>query len=85
MSRNVILKETNVLPHVRINDKFLAPIHYPPSPAPTAKIDKMVERSDLRCCLKVPMSNVNIKYPALDNDVCFAVRPNLVKFSDHQF
>tara|TARA_B100001094_G_scaffold308846_1_gene341932 strand:+ start:447 stop:671 length:225 start_codon:yes stop_codon:yes gene_type:complete len=74
-----------VLPHVGINNQFLASIHYSPFTSITAKIDKMVKRSDLGCSLKMSMANMDIKHPATDNDVCFAVRPNLVKFPDLQF
>jgi|TARA_R100001463_G_scaffold102499_1_gene156918 hypothetical protein len=74
-----------VLPHIGINPQLFTTIHYVPLTSDATKIDKMIEGSDLGCSLKVSMTNMNIKHPASDNDVCFAVRPNLVKFSDLQF
>ena len=80
----VIVKGHDVLPHIGINPQLFTAIHYSSASGDAAKIDKMIKRSDLCCCFKVSMANMDIKHPASNKDVCFAVRPNLVKFSDLQ-
>jgi hypothetical protein len=85
-SRIVIVDGNDVLPDVRISLQLLSAIVYHARALPIlAKIDEMIKRSNFGITLKMSVTKVNIKTVMPDSDVCFPVRPNLIKFSDLKF